>query len=100
MTFLNVPDWLEKHQLPCMYKSLTGYECPGCGMQRSFIDLLRGNFLESIHQYPGLLPLLVTVIITFLHLKFRWKKGSQIIIYLIILTISIILISFVAKFFK
>jgi len=99
MNLLNVPDWLEQHQVPCMYKSLTGHECPGCGMQRSFIELLRGHLWESISTYPGLLPLLITVIFTFLQIKFKWKWGHKAIIYMVFLTISIIIFSFVWKKF-
>lgn len=99
LTLINVPDWLEQHQLPCMYKSITGHECPGCGMQRSFIEILRGQIWDSIITYPGLIPLIITILFTFLQLKFKWKWGHKVIIYLVILTISIILISFVVKKF-
>ncbi|MBK7377164.1 MAG: DUF2752 domain-containing protein [Chitinophagaceae bacterium] len=34
--FLNIIDWLQQHQLPCLFRQLTHIDCPGCGMQRSF----------------------------------------------------------------
>lgn len=49
--------------LPCPFKYLTGYDCPGCGFQRSFLALLRGNLQESLHLYPATIPLLLTFLI-------------------------------------
>lgn len=54
-------DWVEANQLSCPIKSATGLDCPGCGMQRSFIALLRGDLVESFSLYPALLPLLLTL---------------------------------------
>lgn len=34
----------------CIFYVLTGYKCPGCGIQRAIHQLLNGNFVESIHQ--------------------------------------------------
>ncbi len=33
----------------CIYKNLTGKECWGCGMTRSFFALCSGKVVESIH---------------------------------------------------
>ncbi len=32
----------------CVFKSITGYQCPGCGTQRSIYSLLHGDFLNAI----------------------------------------------------
>ena len=53
--------WLQEHMLPCPYKSLFGVECPGCGSQRSFVELLKGNFEESFFLYPPLVPVLFLI---------------------------------------
>ena len=34
----------------CPFKSLTGFFCPGCGGQRSFHQILHGNFIEAFHN--------------------------------------------------
>jgi len=73
--------WLENHLLACPYKATTGIDCPGCGMQRAFIELLKGNLTESIHLYPALIPILITLTITFLHLFFKFKNGAVILKY-------------------
>lgn len=90
-------DWISQHLLPCPYKSLTGFDCPGCGMQRSFVELLKGNIIASFRLYPGLLLVMFTIIITLLHLKYKWKRGAVIIKYSYIITISVVMVSYIAK---
>ena len=51
--------FLESKMLPCTTKFLLGFDCPGCGMQRAFIALLKGDILLSFKLYPALLPLLL-----------------------------------------
>jgi len=36
--------------LPCPFRSLTGWWCPGCGMTRATHHLLRGNVIQAL-QY-------------------------------------------------
>lgn len=76
---------------------MSGVDCPGCGMQRSFIELLKGNFVESIQLYPALLPTIFTLLITILHLIFKFKNGAAIIKYSFIITVSIVVLSFLLK---
>jgi len=47
----------------CSWKETFGIECPGCGAQRSFVELIHGNISESIHLFPALIPLLATIIL-------------------------------------
>jgi len=60
--------WLENHLLPCALKSLAGIDCPLCGGQRSFVQLLKGNFSESFSIYPPLLFVLSYLLILSLYL--------------------------------
>ena len=39
----------------CMFKLLTGYSCPGCGIQRALYALLHGDVIKAI-QYNYLCP--------------------------------------------
>lgn len=46
----------------CLLKTLTGYDCPGCGSQRSLHALLHGHPVDAWHYNPAifvLLPLLI-----------------------------------------
>jgi hypothetical protein len=36
----------------CVYKSLTGLPCPGCGITRSGSNLARGNFARAFNYHP------------------------------------------------
>ncbi|MBL0330130.1 MAG: DUF2752 domain-containing protein [Bacteroidetes bacterium] len=89
--------WLENHFMTCPYKAIAGVDCPGCGMQRSVIELLKGNFVESFQLYPALLPTIFTLLFTMLHLIFKFKNGATIIKYSFISTVAIVLISYFIK---
>lgn len=91
--------WLENHLLACPYKSMFGVACPGCGMQRSFIALLKGQLVESFLLYPALLPVIITLLLLVLHLKFKFKNGANYIKYSFISSISIMSISYLIKLF-
>lgn len=89
-----VIEWLERHQAPCSWKEHFGVECPGCGMQRAFIELLKGNLWDSICLYPALIPLMVLLIYTFLHLLINFRKGALVIKILFIFTVFLMFIHF------
>ena len=48
----------------CPFRRLTGIHCPGCGGTRSILALIRGDFLEAIHDNPAG-PMLVLIVILF-----------------------------------
>lgn len=52
--FVYLSTFLDPHQehSVCIYKNITGYPCPGCGMTRSTISLFRGDFLQSLMWNP------------------------------------------------
>lgn len=90
-------DWLEQHMLPCPTKYFFGMDCPGCGMQRSLVELLNGNFLESLKLYPGLLPMLFTLVFLVLHLIFKFERGAKVLQYSYIFSAVIVVGAFVVK---
>jgi len=92
-----IVDWLEQHQLPCTYKKYLGIECPGCGLQTAFIELLKGNVLESIKTHPALLPILFMFIYLFLHVKFKFRKGATVLKISFIFTTSIMVVNYIVK---
>ena len=55
----NLIGWLEGHQLPCMIKKFFNFDCPTCGLQRSIIELIKGNVLESFRLYPALIAIIL-----------------------------------------
>jgi hypothetical protein len=92
-------EWLENHLLSCPIKELWGIDCPGCGLQRSFVLLLKGHLMESIRMYPALLPMLVLLFYTAFHLKWNRKNGSKVIVFLYLIIAIIVLFHYVWKMF-
>ena len=90
-------EWLERNMMSCFYKKNFGLECPGCGMQRALVELLKGNFIESLMLYPALLPTIGMFLFLILHLIFKFEKGGTYLKYFFIFTVSIILINFIYK---
>jgi hypothetical protein len=40
--------------LPCLFKTLFGFECLGCGFQRSVFLLSQGDFSGAFKMYPAI----------------------------------------------
>ncbi len=89
--------FLEDHLLACQWKSL-GVECTGCGLQRSLIHLLKGEFAEAFYMYPPVYTLLLMFTFLLLHLKFDFAKGHKILFWLFVLNVCIIIINYILKF--
>jgi hypothetical protein len=95
--FLKLITWLESHQGTCSFREHTGIDCPGCGMQRSILALLRGDILESILQFPALLPLMAMFAFLIVHLAFKLKHGALVLKVFYITNISIIILNYIFK---
>ena len=46
------------YPLPCVFYSLTGFYCPGCGAGRASYSLLHGRFLDAFCYNPVMTVLL------------------------------------------
>ena len=46
----------DKYYIPidklCMIRNVTGYPCPGCGMTRAHIEVLKLNFKKAFYYHP------------------------------------------------
>jgi len=45
-TALGLPGW------ECPFRAATGIPCPGCGLTRASLRLLRGDFAGAMHEHP------------------------------------------------
>ena len=93
-----IADWFEGHQGTCLIKSNTGVDCPGCGMQRSIVALLRGDLGEAWDMYPPIFPLLVTFLLIIFALTFRkydWRGKA--LLYSFGVSLVFVLVNFVWK---
>jgi hypothetical protein len=88
---------LEDYMLPCLNKKLFGFECMGCGIQRAISLLFHGEFIAAFKMYPAiytLIPLGLTIIASYI---FKFKKTGKLINSLAIVSVFIIIISFIVK---
>ena len=52
--------------IPCLWKTITGYECPGCGMTTAFIALLRMQWADAWSANPmiyAIVPVFICLIL-------------------------------------
>lgn len=83
---------------PCLFRTLTGYYCPGCGSGQAVHLLLRGQVLEAMYYNPfwvvavGIIAV-IAVVQCFLVLKkpplYLWKNKHFLKWALVVLTLSI-----------
>lgn len=89
--------WIDAHAGTCIYKGYLGIPCPGCGMQRSFSALLRGEIKESFLLFPALIPLMITLFFLAWHILFPVRHGAKILVTLYVANAIIITIHYVIQ---
>lgn len=88
MSFIS---YIEDHLLSCQWKDTLGVECLGCGLQRSFVHLIKGEFMEAFYVYPAIYSLIGMLIYFGLHAKFNFFNGDLILKWLLIINVLVIL---------
>lgn len=83
--------------LSCPIKAQLGIDCMGCGMQRALLELLRGNLLASIRLYPGLLPLMLSYLITIAHVIGKFRHGASAAKWSFLTAVAIVVVSYILK---
>lgn len=83
--------------LPCLNKKYLGFECMGCGIQRSAAMLLKGEFIDAFYMYPAIYPLIALLGFLLVNQFTIIKYANKTIIFLAILTVSTIIISYLTK---
>jgi hypothetical protein len=83
------------HASFCMFKALTGIECPLCGMTRASCDLLHFRLVSAIHFNPVsiFLPvLLLTEILNDVYPGHLLKRTRRVILILFFVGLGILFI--------
>lgn len=83
--------------LACPTKALTGIDCPGCGFQRAFVDLLRGDLAGSWEHYPPLFPFLLTMLLLLFFLLSRYRYRLHLVVGSFFATVAFIVANYVVK---
>ena len=89
---------LENFMLPCFTKQIFGVDCPGCGLQRSALFLLKGEFAAAFQMYPAIYPMLLLFGFLGFNKLFPVKHSNTITITLMISTVGFILTNYILKF--
>ncbi len=87
----------EDFMLPCLTKQTLGFDCMGCGLQRSVALIYHGELLEAFKMYPAIYPLLLLFIFIGFNIFFKFQHSNKIINTLAIITIGVIIGSFTLK---
>ena len=74
-----------------------GIECPGCGIQRSFVLLVKGDFVGAFHMYPAIYTLILLGILLILGKRLRLPKRRTILYSLTAVNVVIIVTSYLHK---
>lgn len=88
---------LEKHMLPCFSKTFFGFTCLGCGLQRSFLLLIHGDFIAAFKMYPAIYTLLLFFFFIALNFVVKFKNSKKIISRLAYLNLSLMIINYFVK---
>jgi len=88
---------MEEYMLPCLNKKYLGFECMGCGLQRSVALFLKGEFVDAFYMYPALYPLIILFGVLIVNQFINFKYANKSIIILAILTVATIIVSYFIK---
>ena len=88
----------EGYMLPCLNKQFLGFECPGCGLQRSVALLLKGEFAEAFFMYPAIYPIGLLLGFLLLDQFVKIKFSNAITVVLMISSVVFILANYILKF--
>jgi len=88
---------LDDYMIPCLNKKLFGFECMGCGMQRSVSLIFHGEFVAAFKMYPAIYTLIPLVLFIGMNFFFKFKNSNKIITVLSVVTILVIITSYIYK---
>jgi hypothetical protein len=73
-SYTNAINWLQNKLLTCPFKKITGIDCPLCGLQRSVIALMRGDFTESFKYQPATLLFILLLVLSIPDNRLNFSK--------------------------
>lgn len=75
----------------CPIKTITGLDCPGCGITRMFVALFHGNIYQAFRYNPLVFIELPIIFILLVLYKFKKEYRKVInIIFIVLLIITIV----------
>lgn len=89
----------EEYMLPCLNKKLFGFDCMGCGMQRSISLIFHGDFVAALYMYPAIYTLILLFGTIVVNTFKNFKHANKIILILSVINAVIMVSSFITKTF-
>lgn len=86
--------------LPCLNKKIFGFDCPGCGFQRSTVLISKGEFREAFEMFPGIYTTLLLLVGILFHFLLKKTITSKILIILGVINIIVITLTYILKIIK
>ena len=87
----------EDFMIPCLNKQLLGFECLGCGGQRALSLLFQGEFVAAFKMYPAIYTLVLFALFIIINLFYKFKNDEKVKIFLVVLNLTIIIVSYIYK---
>jgi len=92
---VRLANWLQEHLLPCLFKQCFGVDCPTCGMQRAFVELVKGNLSASLSYHWALMPTLLLFSFLAFHLAVKPKYGTLVLKILFGIDVATIILNYI-----
>jgi len=83
--------------IPCPFKHLTNYDCPGCGFQRAVLALFQGDWVKSLQLYPAAITIIAMLLFMLADARFKFVQGTAIKKWFFIFNAGLILVTYVIK---
>ena len=90
---------LEKYMLPCLFKTLFGIECLGCGFQHALFLLFKGEFFEAFKTYPAIYSTLLFLGFSLFCLLDQTKKNQKRLLFFALLNFAFMIVGYYYKSF-
>lgn len=87
----------EDFMIPCFTKKLIGIDCPGCGMQRAFFMVIKGDFTEAFAMFPAIYTTIPLFIFIGLHFIDKKRNYHKLIVPFAILNAIVMIIAYFYK---
>lgn len=84
--------------LPCMNKSIFGFDCLGCGTQRALLLILKGEFVEAFYMFPAIYTTILFIFILAFNFIDKSRNYHKIIIGLALTNAVIMVVSYFYKY--
>ncbi len=85
--------------LPCLSKQYLGFDCMGCGLQRSVALILNGKFVDAFYMYPATYPLVFLIVYLIFDNFIKVNHSEKIKLILSILTLVTAIVNYLIKIF-